>query len=64
MAISLSVVLFLVILTVIFVRSGSLKFSHALICMLLGFSLAGTSLASTVSDGLAATADMVSSVRP
>lgn len=32
MAISISVVLLLVILTVIFLRSGKLKISHALVC--------------------------------
>ncbi|MET8682253.1 hypothetical protein ABZW18_32965 [Streptomyces sp. NPDC004647] len=64
MAISISVIFLLVILTVVFLRSGSLKLSHALVCMLLGFYLAGSSLAPTLSDGLAATADVVSSVRP
>jgi hypothetical protein len=64
MAISISVIFLLVMLTVVFLRSGSLKLSHALVCMLLGFYLAGSSLAPTLSDGLAATADVVSSVRP
>ncbi|MFG2194036.1 hypothetical protein [Streptomyces sp. NPDC048639] len=64
MAISISVVLLLIILIVVFVRSGSLKFTHAVVCMLLGFCLAGSSLAPTLSDGIAATADVVSSVRP
>ncbi|MER5971151.1 hypothetical protein ACFYYR_20210 [Streptomyces sp. NPDC001922] len=64
MAISISVVLLLLILIVVFLRSGSLRFSHALVCVLLGFYLAGSSVAPTLSDGLAATADVVSSVRP
>jgi hypothetical protein len=64
MVVSMSVILLLVILTIVFVRSGSLRFTHALVCVLLGFSLAGSSLAPTLSDGLAATADVVSSVRP
>ncbi|MEE1763272.1 hypothetical protein [Streptomyces sp. SP18BB07] len=64
MAVSISVVVLLMILTVVFLRSGALKFTHAAVCVLLGFSMAGTSLAPTVQDGLTATADIVSSVKP
>ncbi|MFF7449398.1 MULTISPECIES: hypothetical protein [unclassified Streptomyces] len=64
MAISISVVLLLLILAVIFLRSGGLKVSHALVCVLLGFYLASTSIAPTISSGLTATADIVSSLRP
>ena len=45
MAISISVVLLLLILAVIFLRNGGLKISHALVCALLGFLLASTSMA-------------------
>ncbi|ARP68954.1 hypothetical protein LK07_03260 [Streptomyces pluripotens] len=64
MAISISVVLLLLILAVVFMRNGALKFSHALVCALLGFYLAGTSMAPTIHSGLTATADLVSSLRP
>ncbi|MDF3147290.1 MULTISPECIES: hypothetical protein [unclassified Streptomyces] len=64
MAISISVVLLLFILAVIFVRNGGLKVTHALVCLLLGFYLASTSMAPTISSGLTATADIVSSLRP
>ncbi|MFC9929190.1 hypothetical protein [Streptomyces sp. NPDC127190] len=64
MAISISVVLLLLILAVIFMRNGALKVSHAVVCMLLGFFLAGTSMAPTISSGLTTTADLVSSLRP
>ncbi|MEG3628124.1 hypothetical protein [Streptomyces poriticola] len=64
MAISISVVLLLAVLAVIFLRNGGLKFSHALVCMLLGFYLASTSMAPTIQSGLAATADIVGSLRP
>ncbi|GHD86423.1 hypothetical protein [Streptomyces naganishii] len=64
MAISISVVLLLAILATIFVRNGALKFSHALVCVLLGFFLAGTSMAPTIHEGLAATAQIVSGLRP
>lgn len=64
MAISISVVLLLFVLAVIFVRNGGLKITHALVCLLLGFYLAGTSMAPTINSGLTATADIVSSLRP
>ncbi|MFF3752584.1 hypothetical protein ACFYYH_19325 [Streptomyces sp. NPDC002018] len=64
MAISISVVLLLVILAVIFVRTGGLKLSHATVCVLLGFFLAGTSMAPTIANGISATAGVVSSLRP
>ncbi|MEU9362715.1 hypothetical protein AB0M10_31930 [Streptomyces sp. NPDC051840] len=64
MAISISVVLLLLILAVIFLRNGGLKISHALVCALLGFLLAGTSMAPTIHEGITATADVVSGLRP
>jgi hypothetical protein len=64
MAVSISVVLLLFVLAVIFLRNGGLKFSHALVCMLLGFYLSGTSMAPTIDSGLTATADIVSHLRP
>ncbi|WP_328869747.1 hypothetical protein OHT76_06295 [Streptomyces sp. NBC_00287] len=64
MAISISVVLLLLILAVIFLRNGGLKISHALVCALLGFYMASTSIAPTIQSGLTATADIVSSLRP
>ncbi|MEU6007552.1 MULTISPECIES: hypothetical protein [unclassified Streptomyces] len=64
MAISISVVLLLLLLAVIFVRNCALKFSHALVCVLLGFFLAGTSMAPTIHEGLIATAQIVGSLHP
>ncbi|MFI1016162.1 hypothetical protein [Streptomyces sp. NPDC020965] len=64
MAISISVVLLLVVLTVVFLRSGGLKWSHAVVCTLLGFFLAGTSMAPTIHEGVAATAEVVSNLHP
>jgi hypothetical protein len=64
MAISISVVFLLVILAVIFMRNGGLKVSHALVCMVLGFFLAGSNMAPTINSGLTATADLVSSLHP
>ncbi|CAL9602640.1 hypothetical protein ABZ606_18475 [Streptomyces sp. NPDC012461] len=64
MAVSISVVLLLAVLAVIFLRNGGLKVSHALVCLLLGFYLAGTNIAPTIHSGLTATADIVGSLRP
>ncbi|MFJ4685243.1 hypothetical protein ACIQNG_04835 [Streptomyces sp. NPDC091377] len=64
MAVSISATLLLFILAVVFLRSGGLKISHAIVCALLGFSLAGTSVAPTIYSGMTATADIVSSLRP
>ncbi|MET7287353.1 hypothetical protein [Streptomyces sp. NPDC005573] len=64
MAVSISVVLLLLILAVVFMRNGALKFSHALVCVLLGFYLASTSMAPTIHSGLTATAQLVSGLRP
>ncbi|MFF5445532.1 hypothetical protein [Streptomyces sp. NPDC012888] len=64
MVISLSVVVLLLVLAWIFLRGGGLKVSHALVCVLLGFHLAGTSMATTLHDGLAATAAVVGGLRP
>ncbi|MET8859579.1 MULTISPECIES: hypothetical protein [unclassified Streptomyces] len=64
MAISISVVLLLLLLAVIFLRNGGLKISHALVCALLGFLLASTSMAPTIHSGLTATADIVGSLTP
>ncbi|MDI3424046.1 hypothetical protein [Streptomyces luteolus] len=64
MAISVSVVLLLIILTVVFLRNGALKLSHAIVCVLLGFYLASTSMAPTIQNGLSATAQIVSDLKP
>ncbi|MER6649213.1 hypothetical protein ACFRAA_07790 [[Kitasatospora] papulosa] len=64
MAISISVVLLLLVLAAIFLRNGGLKISHAIVCALLGFLLAGTSMAPSIHEGITATADVVSGLRP
>ncbi|MFD7969610.1 hypothetical protein [Streptomyces clavifer] len=64
MAISISLVLFLLILAVIFLRNGGLKLSHAIVCALLGFLLASTSMAPTIHEGITATANVVSGLHP
>ncbi|MGW1074159.1 hypothetical protein [Streptomyces sp. NPDC002537] len=64
MALSISVVLLLLIMAVVFLRSGALRLSHALVCVLLGFLLSGTSVAPTIAHAMSATTRIVSGVRP
>ncbi|MDX3073329.1 hypothetical protein ACIP98_00475 [Streptomyces sp. NPDC088354] len=64
MAVSISLILLLAVLTLVLLRAKSLKVSHALLCMLLGFCLASSSLAPTIHSGLVATTDVVGDLRP
>jgi hypothetical protein len=64
MAVSVSVVLLLLALAGVLMRNGSLKASHAIACVLLGFLLATTSVAPTIQSTLNSTASLVSSIRP
>ncbi|MFD5148102.1 MULTISPECIES: hypothetical protein [unclassified Streptomyces] len=64
MVISLSVLVLLLVLAWIFLRGGGLKFSHALVCVLLGFYLASSSLAQTIHNGVSATANVVGGFKP
>ncbi|MEW2487250.1 hypothetical protein [Streptomyces sp. NPDC048411] len=64
MAISISLVLLLLMLAVLFLRNGGLKISHAIVCAMLGFFLAGTSMGPSIQEGLTATANVVSGLQP
>ncbi|MGW5234806.1 hypothetical protein ACWEQU_21530 [Streptomyces nodosus] len=64
MAVSISVVLLFLFIAVLFLRNGGLKMSHALVCTLLGFFLASSSMAPTIHQGLAATAEIVGGLHP
>ncbi|SHL59961.1 hypothetical protein [Actinacidiphila paucisporea] len=64
MVVSVSVVLLLFVIAALLMRSKNLKVSHALVCGLLGFFLAGSSLAPTIQSTVASTADLVSTIRP
>lgn len=51
MVLSISGIVLLGILVLIFFRKDNLKVSHALVCGLLGFYLAGTSMAPGIRSG-------------
>ncbi|MBW1603629.1 hypothetical protein JJV70_16255 [Streptomyces sp. JJ66] len=58
MDLSISSVLLLGIIIFLLSRKGGLKFSHALVCALFGFYLAG----STMAPGIAAGGSMIASL--
>ncbi|WP_405584327.1 hypothetical protein [Streptomyces sp. NBC_01190] len=64
MVVSVSVVLLLLLFAAMHMRNRSLKPSHAVTCVMLGFVLASSSLAPTIQSTMNSTADLVSTMRP
>lgn len=64
MAVSISVVVLLLILVVAFVRNKALKTGHALVCVLLGFFLAGSAVGPAISNAADTTAGLVADLKP
>jgi hypothetical protein len=64
MVVSVSVIFLLLIIAGMLLHNKTLKVSHALVCALLGFCLASSSLAPTIQSTVASTADLVSTIRP
>ncbi|NUK18129.1 hypothetical protein [Streptomyces lunaelactis] len=62
MAINISAVVLLSILAIIFVQKGGLKTGHAIVCILLGFYLASSSIAPTINDVTKNVAQMISEI--
>ncbi|MFC7220003.1 hypothetical protein ACFQLX_17800 [Streptomyces polyrhachis] len=62
MALSISLVLVLAIIVVLLVKKSGLKAAHAVVCVLLGFYLAGSSVAPTVQETVAGVTRMISSI--
>ena len=50
MAVSISAVVLLTVLVILFVKKGGLKAGHAVVCVLLGFYLASSSMAPAISE--------------
>ncbi len=63
MAISLSVVLLLAIVLVVFIRGGSLKAGPAVVAVLFGFFLASTGMADDIQRFLNSIAESIGSIR-
>ncbi|WP_455352637.1 hypothetical protein [Streptomyces sp. SYSU K217416] len=63
MALSISAVVLLAIVVFLLVRKSGLKAGHALVCMLLGFYLASSSVAPTISELTTNVAGMIGGIK-
>jgi Na+/H+ antiporter NhaD/arsenite permease-like protein len=62
-ALSISAVVLLAIIVFLLIRKSGLKGGHAVVCMLLGFYIASSSMAPTISDLTTNVAGMISSIK-
>ena len=63
MALSISAVVLLAVIVVLLIRKAGLKGGHAIVCILLGFYLASSSIAPTISDLTSSVAGMISDIK-
>ncbi|MCQ4211426.1 MULTISPECIES: hypothetical protein [Streptomyces] len=63
MALSISAVVLFAIIVFILIKKSGLKAGHAVVCVLLGFYLASSSIAPTISDLTTNLADMVGGIK-
>ncbi|GAA1155157.1 membrane protein [Streptomyces hebeiensis] len=62
MALSISAVVLLAIIVFLLVRKAGLKAGHAVVCMLLGFYIASSSIAPTISELTTNVAGMIGGI--
>ncbi|GEC09143.1 membrane protein [Streptomyces spinoverrucosus] len=63
MALSISAVVLLAIIVFLLIRKSGLKAGHAVVCMLLGFYLASSTIAPTISELTTNIAGMIGSIK-
>ncbi|WP_328915873.1 MULTISPECIES: hypothetical protein [unclassified Streptomyces] len=63
MALSISAVLLLLVVVVLLIRRSGLKAGHAVACTLLGFYLASSTVAPTISEFTSNVAGMISDIK-
>ena len=63
MALSISAVVLLAIIVILLVKKSGLKAGHAVVCMLLGFYLASSTVAPTISELTNNIAGMIGSIK-
>ncbi|MCX5331563.1 hypothetical protein QF037_003498 [Streptomyces canus] len=63
MALSISAVVLLAIIVFLLVKKSGLKAGHAVVCMLLGFYLASSTMAPTISELTTNIAGMIGSIK-
>jgi hypothetical protein len=62
-ALSISAVVLLLIIVLLLVKKSGLKAGHAVVCVLLGFYLAGSSIAPTITDLTTNVAGMLGDIK-
>jgi hypothetical protein len=62
-ALSISAVVLLAIIVFLLIRKSGLKGGHAVVCMLLGFYLASSSIAPTISELTTNVAGMIGDIK-
>jgi len=62
-ALSISAVVLLAIIVFLLIRKSGLKAGHALVCMLLGFYLASSSVAPTITELTSNVAGMIGGIK-
>jgi hypothetical protein len=63
MILSCSAIVLLAVIVTLFFRKDGLKASHCLVCILLGFYLAGTAIAPSIKAGSASLASLLGGIR-
>ncbi|MER5947099.1 hypothetical protein ACN2WE_26420 [Streptomyces sp. cg28] len=63
MALSISAVVLFAIIVFILIKKSGLKAGHAIVCVLLGFYLASSSIAPTIKELTTNVADMVGGIK-
>ncbi len=63
MALSISAVLLMLVIVVVLIRRSSLKLAHAIICALLGFYLASSSIAPSITEVTSNLAGMINGLK-
>ncbi|MFJ8602274.1 hypothetical protein ACWEQC_21605 [Streptomyces shenzhenensis] len=63
MAFSISAVVLLAVLAYVLIKKGGLKAGHAIVCILLGFYLASSSVAPTITKAMASVAQVISGIK-
>ncbi|MBP0449458.1 MULTISPECIES: DUF2304 family protein [unclassified Kitasatospora] len=63
MALSVSAAMLLLVIVVVLIRRSGLKLAHAIVCALLGFYLASSSIAPSISEVTSNLAGMINGLK-
>ncbi|MFF4605938.1 hypothetical protein ACFY12_24755 [Streptomyces sp. NPDC001339] len=62
MIVSFSAVVFLGVIVFLLVKKGGLNMGHAIVCVLFGFFLAGSSAAPSIRDGVQGAVELIKEI--